>query len=55
MPAHAGPRYVTPTGALKCGSKMVLRTAKKGPNAGSRFWGCTAYPRCRVTAPYEER
>ncbi|MCQ2554218.1 MAG: NERD domain-containing protein [Clostridia bacterium] len=31
----------------KCGSKMVLRTAKKGPNAGSQFYGCSNYPYCR--------
>lgn len=32
----------------RCGSRMVLRTAKRGTNAGSQFWGCTAYPKCRV-------
>jgi len=32
----------------KCGSNMVLRTAKRGKNAGSQFWGCSAYPKCRV-------
>ncbi|MGM0783758.1 MAG: NERD domain-containing protein [Pseudomonadota bacterium] len=31
----------------KCGSDMVLRTAKRGANAGNRFWGCSAYPKCR--------
>jgi len=31
----------------KCGGAMVIRTAQKGPNAGSRFWGCSSYPRCR--------
>jgi hypothetical protein len=31
----------------KCGSKMVLRTAKSGNNAGNQFWGCSAFPRCR--------
>lgn len=31
----------------KCESLMVLRTAEKGINAGSSFWGCSAYPRCR--------
>jgi len=33
----------------KCGAAMVLREAKKGPNAGSRFWGCSQYPQCRGT------
>lgn len=31
----------------KCGSPMVRRTAKRGENAGSSFWGCTQYPACR--------
>ena len=35
-----------------CGSKMVLRTAKKGTNAGEKFWGCSAFPKCRATRPY---
>ncbi|MBT4818466.1 MAG: four helix bundle protein [Lentisphaerae bacterium] len=30
-----------------CSQPMVLRTAKTGPNAGSQFWGCSAYPECR--------
>ena len=33
----------------KCGREMVLRMAKKGLNAGNRFWGCSDYPRCRFT------
>ena len=33
----------------KCGSKMVLRTAKKGPNSGKQFWGCTQFPKCHGT------
>lgn len=37
---------------LDCGAKMVLRTAKKGQNAGEKFWGCSAYPKCRATKPY---
>ncbi len=35
-----------------CGSKMVLKTAKKGINAGEKFWGCSAFPKCRATKPY---
>lgn len=31
----------------KCGSPLVLRTAKKGDNAGNRFYGCSAFPKCR--------
>lgn len=32
----------------KCGSPMVVRTAKKGANAGKQFWACSAYPKCKV-------
>lgn len=34
-----------------CGKGMVLRTARQGARAGSRFWGCTGYPECRGTPP----
>jgi len=36
-----------------CGAEMVLRTAKKGPKAGEKFWGCSAFPKCRSTKPYK--
>ncbi len=32
-----------------CGSAMVKRTASKGANSGSQFWGCSKYPGCRGT------
>jgi len=31
----------------KCGSAMVLRTAKRGSRAGNTFWGCSSFPKCR--------
>lgn len=31
----------------RCGAALVLRTAKKGANAGNRFLGCSNYPKCR--------
>ena len=37
----------------KCGSEMILRTAKKGNNQGQQFWGCPNYPRCRAVVAYE--
>lgn len=37
----------------RCGKPMVVRTARKGPRAGSRFWGCTGYPHCRETQPLD--
>ncbi len=30
----------------KCGKPMVKRTAKRGGNSGSMFWGCSRYPAC---------
>jgi predicted RNA-binding Zn-ribbon protein involved in translation (DUF1610 family) len=36
----------------KCGTEMVLRTAKKGPNPGQQFWGCPNYPRCHGVRKY---
>lgn len=35
----------------QCNSTMVLRTARKGAQAGSSFWGCPKYPGCRGTRP----
>lgn len=31
----------------KCGSPMVLRTAKRGKHAGEQFYGCSKFPKCR--------
>ena len=31
----------------RCGAPLVLRTAKKGSNAGNQFYGCSAFPKCR--------
>jgi predicted RNA-binding Zn-ribbon protein involved in translation (DUF1610 family) len=39
----------------KCGSEMVLRTAKSGTNAGEQFWGCPDYPKCRGVLKFEKR
>jgi restriction system protein len=33
----------------QCGKPMVQRTARRGSNAGSHFWGCSAYPACTGT------
>jgi len=30
-----------------CGSQLVLRTAKKGSNAGNNFYGCSSFPKCK--------
>lgn len=39
--------YKTPT-CPRCNVKMKLRTVRKGPKAGSEFWGCPNYPRCKT-------
>jgi len=36
----------------KCGSSLVLRVARKGNTPGSRFWGCSKFPKCRFTQEY---
>lgn len=33
----------------RCGNKLVVRTAKRGSKIGSKFYGCTSYPRCQYT------
>ena len=39
-----------PPACPTCGSAMVMRTAKRGPNPGSSFWGCTRFSAgCRGT------
>lgn len=44
-PASAAPAPSCP----RCGSPMLVRTAKQGQNAGKDFWGCRSFPRCRGT------
>ena len=36
-----------------CAQSMVWRTAKRGSNAGSAFWGCSGYPACKGTRAVE--
>jgi hypothetical protein len=33
----------------KCGSVMMVREAKQGQYMGNKFWGCSAFPKCRTT------
>lgn len=47
-------RNKEPTSELKadircplCGSDMLLRKARKGPNTGNFFYGCSRYPGCK--------
>jgi hypothetical protein len=32
-----------------CNALMVKRLARRGVRAGSAFWGCSNYPKCRGT------
>lgn len=32
----------------KCGKPMMLKTARRGPNQGKQFWGCSGFPRCKM-------
>jgi len=36
-----------------CRTLMEVKTAKRGGNAGSQFWGCPNFPACRGTRPIE--
>jgi restriction system protein len=40
------------TACPTCGQPMVLRTSKRGANAGSQFWGCSTYPACKGTRKF---
>ena len=33
----------------RCGSDLVIRTARTGTKVGTKFWGCSNYPKCRYT------
>lgn len=48
-PKAAPEKEVVPEVKLcpRCGKELVLRTAKKGPNAGNQFYGCSGFPSCR--------
>jgi hypothetical protein len=50
-PKPVGPVANEPVACPKCGAAMILRTAKKGGDAGKQFWGCLAFPKCRGTLP----
>ena len=43
-------KEVEPIESLKCpvcGNDLVLRTAKRGVQKGNKFYGCSAYPKCK--------
>lgn len=46
-PSSPEPASATAPSCPRCGASMVLRTARRGGNAGGKFWGCSSYPKCR--------
>ena len=42
-------RDSTPPSCPRCGASMIQRVARRGANAGYKFWGCSQYPSCRGT------
>lgn len=48
-------KILSMTGQLcpKCGSLMVMRTARQGANVGKSFWGCPNFPQCRGVVPMD--
>lgn len=55
-PAEPAPAAASSAPACPaCGKAMVPRTAKRGTQAGNRFWGCTGFPACRGTRSMDER
>jgi restriction system protein len=45
----AAPAPLATDACPACGSKMLLRVARKGAGAGNSFWGCSTFPKCRAT------
>ncbi len=50
-PAPVTANQIAPPTCPFCQSTMVPRTTRQGGSAGSQFWGCPTYPRCRGTRP----
>lgn len=38
-----------------CGKPMLKRMQKKGQSQGREFWGCSDYPRCNGTRPFNSQ
>jgi restriction system protein len=51
--ASAGPQGAAAPSCPLCGEPMALRTARRGKNAGSKFWGCCGCPDCKGTRDAE--
>jgi restriction system protein len=40
-------RHSSTTICPKCGSPLIKRIAKRGPQTGTEFWGCSGFPSCK--------
>jgi hypothetical protein len=40
-------RHSSTTTCPKCGSPLIKRIAKRGPQKGDEFWGCSGFPSCK--------
>lgn len=49
--SESEPRLICP----RCGSPLVLRTARRGVHAGHQFYGCSDFPKCRYTSEAVEK
>ena len=49
MAAPAAEAAPAPPLCPRCGKPLVVRTARRGANAGKQFYGCSGYPSCRYT------
>ena len=47
-------RHASTITCPKCGGQLLLKTAHQGKNAGSQFYGCANYPKCRHTADFKD-
>ncbi|MBR5429591.1 MAG: NERD domain-containing protein [Firmicutes bacterium] len=46
---HSGDSMFAQQKCPCCGGDLILRTARKGVNAGGQFLGCSNYPKCKYT------
>jgi hypothetical protein len=51
--ATPAPPSPAPPSCPACGAEMILRTARRGDNAGKQFYGCSNFPACREVLAYE--
>ena len=45
----------SPPNCPQHGFLMVLRTARRGRNAGNQFWGCSKFPKCKEILPFDPK